>query len=162
MAHVYLGLGSNLGDRRGNLEAAISALGGVAELEARSRIFETDPVHIVEQPMFLNMAVRVATNAAPPALLGAIKAIERRIGRVDGVRWGPRLIDIDILLWEDVVLDAPELAIPHPRLAERRFVLEPLADIGAGACHPVNGRTIADLLAGLPESPMGCVRVIAA
>ncbi len=159
MAIVYLGLGSNLGDRLANLRAALAALADIAELEACSRVYETEPVHVADQPAFLNMAVRMRTSLAPTLLLGAVKAIERRLGRTDSVRWGPRLIDIDILLVDGVVLRGEDLVIPHPRLAERRFALAPLADVGAAVPHPLERRTVAELLAGLP--PAEAVRVVA-
>ncbi len=150
MAIVYLGLGSNLGDRAANLGAAITALAAIADIAARSRVYETAPQMITDQPTFLNMAVRVCTDLAPPSLLAAVKDIERRLGRVAGLRWGPRLIDIDILLYEGVVMNTDSLVIPHPRLAERRFALAPLADVGAGVAHPLAHCTVADMLAALP------------
>ena len=159
MAIVYFGLGSNIGDRLANLEAAMDALAGIARIEARSRVYETEPMHLADQPNFLNMAVRARTDLEPLALLLAVKALEETLGRVETVRWGPRLIDIDILLYGDSVVDEDQLTIPHPRLAERRFALAPLADVGAGACHPLARRTVAELLASLP--PTEDVRVIA-
>lgn len=159
MAIVYLGLGSNLGDRLANLRGALAALAALSDIEACSRVYETEPVHVSDQPAFLNMAVRVRTPLAPAALLGAVKAIERRLGRTESVRWGPRLIDIDILLVDGVVLNGDELVIPHPRLTERRFALAPLADVAAAVPHPLERRTVAELLAGLPVAE--AVRVVA-
>ena len=150
MAIVYLGLGANLGDRRANLKAAIAALAQVAEIQACSRVYETAPMHIVDQPTFLNMAVRASTLLPPHALLAQAKDMEKRLGRVNGLRYGPRLIDLDILLYDDLVMSDEILEIPHPRLTERRFALAPLADVGESVLHPVENRTIAQLLAALP------------
>lgn len=159
MPIVYLGLGSNLGDRFANLRGALGEIARIADIEACSRVYETEPVHVVDQPAFLNMAVRVRTSLEPADLLRAVKAIETRLGRTETVRFGPRVIDIDILLADGVVLRERELEIPHPRLAERRFALAPLADVGASAPHPVAQRTVAELLAALP--PAEAVHVVA-
>jgi len=159
MATVYLGLGSNLGDRMDNLRRAVTALAARAPIEACSRVYETDPLYLVDQPAFLNMAVRIRTEMAPAQLLVALKEIERELGRTDGIRWGPRLIDLDILLYDGVVLSEERLEIPHPRLTERRFALAPLADVGASAAHPLARRTVAELLAALPKADD--VRVVA-
>lgn len=125
MNKVYFSLGSNLGDREKNLLQAADAL----ETTARSSIYETEPRDLVDQPWFLNMAASCETNASPFELLEKIRAIERDMGRVRRIPKGPRLIDIDILLFGDEVLETPELTIPHPRMTERRFVLEPLLEV---------------------------------
>ena len=153
MATVYLGLGSNMGDRQGHLARALAAL--VADRDVRvmavSRFIETEPVGGPPgQGMYLNGAARIETDLEPAALLAELKSIEHRLGRRDGPRWGARPIDLAILLYDDLVLDAPDLVIPHPRLAERRFVLEPLSEIAPDARDPRSGLSVRDLLARLP------------
>ena len=152
MATVYLGLGSNLGDRRANIAAALAALAAhpAIRVEAASTLIETAPVGGPPgQGPFLNGAARLETDLAPAALLAELKAIERAGGRRDGPRWGPRPIDLDILLYGGEVLDTPDLVIPHPRLGQRRFVLAPLAEIAPDAVDPVTGLTVRALLARL-------------
>jgi 2-amino-4-hydroxy-6-hydroxymethyldihydropteridine diphosphokinase len=152
MAIVYLGLGSNIGNRRENLRAAIAALETVGTVEAQSRIYETAPLYVLDQPRFLNMAARLCTDLAPRPLLGRLKDIERALGRTAGRRYGPRLIDIDILLYDALAWDEADLTIPHPRLCERYFALAPLADIGNGVVHPVEERSVGAILAALPTA----------
>ena len=150
MTSVYLGLGTNLGDRKANLEAAIAAIGAFGRVLGRSRLYETAPVGVLDQPAFLNMALAVETDLDPHALLAELKSLEKRLGRVEGLRWGPRLIDLDILMYGDRVVTGEMLEIPHPRLTERRFALAPLADLAVELFHPVTGKSIADHLADLP------------
>jgi 2-amino-4-hydroxy-6-hydroxymethyldihydropteridine diphosphokinase len=156
MTTIYLALGSNLGDRRANLEAAIARLAPLVTVSARSAVYETAPMYVTDQPAFLNMALRAETDLAPDALLAHLKGIEAELGRrIGGERFGPREVDLDILLYGDRVLTHSALAhaaleIPHPRMAERAFVLRPLADVAAEVRHPVLGRTIAELLADVP------------
>ncbi|WP_431858305.1 2-amino-4-hydroxy-6-hydroxymethyldihydropteridine diphosphokinase [Azospirillum sp.] len=151
MTTVYLALGSNLGDRLANLEAAIAALAPAVAVTARSAVYETAPMYVTDQPAFLNMAVRGETALAPEPLLAHLKGIEAALGRRGGgVRFGPREVDLDILLYGDAVLRAAALEIPHPRMVERAFVLRPLADVAAEVRHPVLGRSIAELLAEAP------------
>jgi 2-amino-4-hydroxy-6-hydroxymethyldihydropteridine diphosphokinase len=152
---VYLGLGSNLGDRRRNLEAALDALRAHPQIAvtAVSSFLETDPVGGPPgQGKFLNAAAKIETDLSPEALLKELKRVERALGRKPGPRWGPREIDLDILLCGDTILETGTLVIPHPRMRERRFVLEPLAEIAPAARDPVTGRTVRELLALLDRT----------
>ena len=154
MTTVYLGLGSNLGDRRRNLEAAVEALRAhpLVRVTAVSSFLETEPVGGPPgQGKFLNAAAEIETDLAPEALLAELKRIERALGRKAGPRWGPREVDLDILLYGEEVLETEALVIPHPRLRERRFVLEPLAEIAPDARDPVTGLAVRDLLARLDQ-----------
>ena len=126
MTRAFLGLGSNLGDRREQLRSAVDSLPGVV---AVSDVYETDPVGGPDQGRFLNLVVELDTDLAPHALLGLCHRIESAAGRVRDVRWGPRTLDVDILWMDGVSIDDPDLTIPHPRMRERRFVLEPLAEL---------------------------------
>ena len=147
MGRVYLGLGSNLGEREQNLATALARLQERLRLVAVSALYETAPWGITEQPPFLNAAVAAETDLSPSDLLAFVKGVEREMGRQPSGLWGPRLIDIDILLYGDLVLQTPGLAIPHPNLAERPFVLVPLAEIAPDVVHPVYQETIQALLA---------------
>jgi 2-amino-4-hydroxy-6-hydroxymethyldihydropteridine diphosphokinase len=149
MVPVLFALGTNLGDRDANLRRAIDWLRGVATVDAVSAVYETAPMYDTDQSAFLNMCVAGRTALAPEDLLVQLKAAEAEIGRIPGRRNGPRLIDIDILLYGDRVVDRPELAVPHPRMAERGFVLAPAADVAADWRHPVAGRSVAELLRAL-------------
>ena len=150
MTTVYLGLGSNLGDRRRNLEAALDALRAHPQIavSAVSAFLETDPVGGPPgQGKFLNAAAEIETDLAPEALLEELKRVERALGRTPGPRWGPREVDLDILLYGEEILETEALVIPHPRMRERRFVLAPLAEIAPDARDPVTKQTVRELLA---------------
>jgi 2-amino-4-hydroxy-6-hydroxymethyldihydropteridine diphosphokinase len=143
---IYLGLGTNLSDRLSNLQQAITSLFPGVHVLAQSPIYETQPWGLTDQPTFLNMVLKGATHLPPLDLFEHLKSLETRLGRLPSVRWGPRLIDIDILFYSDTVLSSPQLTIPHPRLHERAFVLIPLADLAPDLLHPVLEKTIRQLL----------------
>ena len=151
MARVYLALGSNLGKRLENLRDAVTRLRIRVRVEKISAVYETEPWGIVEQPRFLNLVLAGETALEPLALLEFVKKIERAMGRAETVRNGPRVIDIDILLYDIVRFKNEVLEIPHPRMHERRFVLVPLAEIAPDAHHPQLRKSARELLALLPE-----------
>ncbi len=152
MATVYLGLGSNLGDRWANLQRARQALAVALHPRAVSPIYETPPWGFTEQPSFLNQVICAETDLSPGELLRTLKQIEARLGRQDGPRYGPRLIDVDILFYDDLVLESPQLTIPHPRLDERAFILTPLADLAPDLRHPQLGLSVKEMLGRLDRS----------
>lgn len=158
MKIAYLSLGSNLGDRVANLRQAIHQLDGLGAVQAVSSFYETEPVEVMqEQPWFLNCIVALETELDPRELLDRILALELTMGRRRIEPKGPRTIDIDIVLFGDAVINSPELTVPHPGLQQRRFVLEPLAEIAAEIQHPVLKRSARELLAALPAET-GTVR----
>ena len=150
---AYLGLGSNVGNRLSNLERALELLDATDGIlvARRSSIYETEPWGMTEQPPFLNAAVEIRTSLQPGDLLAAVKAIEEAMGRVTTVRYGPRNIDVDILLYGNLVIDwqTPDLQIPHSSMLERAFVLIPLTEIAGHIQHPTAKRTIEDLAADI-------------
>jgi 2-amino-4-hydroxy-6-hydroxymethyldihydropteridine diphosphokinase len=149
---VYLSLGSNLGDRTKNLRDAIAALAEAGVPVTRvSSMYETEPVDYLDQPWFLNCAVEAETELGSLELLHALRGIEAQMGSKKLVAKGPRLIDMDILLYGGEVIDTPELQVPHPRMHLRRFVLEPLAEIAPQVRHPVSGLTAVEMLANSPD-----------
>ncbi len=150
---IYLSLGSNLGDRAENLRRAIAALPGKGVQTRRvSSFYETEPMDFHEQPWFVNCAVEAETDLEPQVLLKALREIESELGSRKEFPRGPRLIDLDILLYGEEILKIPGLEVPHPRMHLRRFVLAPLVEIAPTLMHPVLGRTAAELLAGLEDA----------
>ncbi len=146
MATAYIGLGANTGNREANLHMALRGLTRMARVEAVSSLYETDPVGPVDQPAFYNAVCRIETGMEPESLLRFLKNLEHEIGRRPGAeRWGPRPIDLDILLYDERIVERDELTVPHPRLAERAFALVPLAEIALDALDPRRKETIAKL-----------------
>ena len=145
MTRAYVGVGANLGDREQTIWAAVEALPRVV---AVSELRETEPVGLIDQPRFLNGAAALETELSPRALLDVLLAVERELGRERRERWGPRTIDLDLLLYGGETIEGPGLTVPHPRLHERRFALEPLLDLDPELAIPGRGR-VADVLAEL-------------
>ncbi len=162
MAVVYISLGSNMGRRRENCLRALAELNQapVGSLTGRSEFYLSQPVDCPRQNWFVNAAARLDTRLDPFALLDHTKRIETQLGRrINDVRFGPRMIDLDIVLYDDQILDTPELTIPHPRMHKRRFVLRPICDIDDHIVHPVLKEPLTQLLAGIPESGQKLIRI---
>ena len=154
MAKVYIGIGSNIGDRQGFIRRALKLMPDYGVyVEKVSEIIETPPYGYEEQPPFLNCVAEVVTFLPPLRLLKALQDIEHRLGRVRVIRWGPRTIDLDILFYDDLVVNTPALKIPHPDMGNRLFVLKPLAEIAPHLTHPVTGKTVSEMLRELEETP---------
>ncbi|MCU0607162.1 MAG: 2-amino-4-hydroxy-6-hydroxymethyldihydropteridine diphosphokinase [Candidatus Edwardsbacteria bacterium] len=158
---VFVGLGSNLGNRLGNLRGALAAISEIPGLSvaAVSPLYETEPVGNRDQPQFVNAVIEVDCRLSPAELLAALQRIERRMGRVNPVKWGPRVIDLDLLYYGERVLRAEGLVLPHPEAARRAFVLEPLAGIAPGFTDPVERRTVRELLARLDRVGQAVARI---
>lgn len=146
MFRVFLGLGSNIGDRFAHLTGAVNEIAKIGRLRSLSSVYETDPVGSKGQPKFLNAVLEIETWLMPPDLLRELKVIEKRLGRKGRQHWQPREIDIDILMYNGWSYENSIVSVPHPQLEHRRFVLEPLSEIASTAIHPILGQTVASIL----------------
>lgn len=146
-----MAIGSNLGDKEANVRLAVAEMGrgGLMQVTKKSSLYETEPMYYESQAWFLNCAVAVETSLRPRELLDGLQAIEARLGRQRVLRYGPRVIDLDILFYGGEVVSEAGLEIPHPKLAERQFVLAPLNEIASDLIHPVSGQRVSEMLAGL-------------
>ena len=151
MIHVFLGIGTNLGNRQQNLQDALAVLSQKMVILKESSVYQTSPWGYLDQPAFLNQVIEAQTDLSSLNLLGFLKDTERQLGRQANFRYGPRLIDLDILFYGDRIIQTPRLQVPHPRLAQRAFVLVPMAEIAPEFVHPQKGQTITQLLAAFPD-----------
>ncbi|MCG3136465.1 MAG: 2-amino-4-hydroxy-6-hydroxymethyldihydropteridine pyrophosphokinase [Phycisphaerae bacterium] len=152
LAQIYIGLGGNIGDVRSAFRQALMEMveSAVLEIQALSSLYQSSPVGPSDQPDFLNAVIAAQTTLQPLVLLTIMQTLESRQGRVAMPRWGPRPLDLDLLLYDQQIINTPQLSLPHPRLHQRHFVLEPLCEIAPRLHHPLMGRTMTELLAGLP------------
>jgi 2-amino-4-hydroxy-6-hydroxymethyldihydropteridine diphosphokinase len=157
MSRAQIGLGSNLGDPSAQIEAALTALERFGQIVARSGLYLTPPIG-PPQPSYVNAAATLETSLLPEPLLAGLKGLEQELGRTVSPRWGPRFIDLDLLLYGDLQLQTPLLTVPHPELHRRGFVLVPLAEIAGAARHPVLGQTIAELAQTLSPREIAAIR----
>ena len=157
MKTIYIALGSNVGDRAANLRDACTRLETDVDILRRSSLYDTAPRGLLNQPWFLNQVIEAETELLPRQSMKLLLRIEREMGRKRTVRNGPRLIDLDLLLYASAVIDAKGLLVPHPRMGERRFVLEPLAEIAPDLRHPVTGQSIKQMLASVMDQQVRCV-----
>ena len=152
---VYLGLGSNMGNRKDNLDKGLELLSQRVKLGQTSSVYDTEPAGNAKQPRFLNLVCQIYTRLAPMELLTLVKGIESKLGRTPGEPDAPRPLDIDILFYGTQIINSPRLIIPHPRLIERDFVLVPLAEIAPDLVHPVTNQTTRELMEGLQKGTQG-------
>lgn len=160
---AYISVGSNLGDKLACCRQGIAQVAALprTELAVQSPFYRTAPVDYLDQDWFINAAIKVATNLAPEALLTALQAIQRKAGRTpegDKIRFGPRLLDLDIIFYDDLVLDLPDLVVPHPRMHKRRFVLQPLCDIDPTIIHPVLKKDVQSILEDLDDNEQRIIK----
>lgn len=160
MTTVYLALGSNVGDSPQFIAEAINLLGGALQNIRRAPLYTSKAVGYTDQPDFLNTVLRAETNFTPTELLDFVKGVEQRVGRVERFRWGPREIDIDIIFYGDTVMETEKLTVPHPRFAEREFVLIPLDDLNPDLVDPLSQQTVAQLLDRLPPSQKSVLKQV--
>ena len=151
MFNAYIGIGSNLGNRTENCIAALEEISNFTIIKSVSSFYETEPLGVEDQPEFINAVAKVSTLLSPLNLLNSLKEVEKQLGRDRTERWGPRVIDLDLLIYEDFVLESQELTIPHKELHKRRFVLEPLSEIEPWLEHPVLKKTMSTILKELED-----------
>ncbi len=159
---AYISTGSNMGDKLGNCRQALAALSQIASVrvESVSRFYLTEPMEYSDQPWFVNAAAKIKTSLTPFELLEVLKSFEVEYGRVDnGVRFGPRPLDFDIIFFNDMIIETPHLIVPHPRMHNREFVLRPISDMAPGMIHPVFKKSIRELLEDLSPQSQQCIKM---